>query len=61
MDDGFAAGDVAAGRQKARMCQACHSIDGRARIPQAPNLARRTNDVPAYYSVIEVTVGPPPK
>lgn len=34
-----AAGDVAAGRQKALMCQTCHGLDGRAKIPEAPNLA----------------------
>ena len=36
---GFAAGDVAAGRQKALMCQTCHGLDGQAKIPEAPNLA----------------------
>jgi cytochrome c553 len=37
--DGFAAGDVAAGRQKALMCQTCHGLDGQAKIPEAPSLA----------------------
>jgi cytochrome c553 len=37
--DGFAAGDVTAGRQKALMCQTCHGLDGKAKIPEAPNLA----------------------
>ena len=37
--DGFAAGDAAAGRQKALMCQTCHGLDGKAKIPEAPNLA----------------------
>ena len=37
--DGFAAGDAAAGRQKALMCQTCHDLDGQAKIPEAPNLA----------------------
>jgi cytochrome c553 len=37
--DGFAAGDVAAGRQKALACQTCHGLDGEAKIPEAPNLA----------------------
>jgi cytochrome c553 len=37
--DGFAAGDVAAGRQKALMCQTCHGLDGKVKIPEAPNLA----------------------
>jgi len=36
---GLAAGDVSAGRQKALMCQTCHGLDGRAKIPEAPNLA----------------------
>lgn len=35
----FAAGDVAAGRKKALMCQTCHGLDGRAKIPEAPSLA----------------------
>jgi cytochrome c553 len=35
----LAAGSVAAGRQKALMCQTCHGLDGRAKIPEAPNLA----------------------
>jgi cytochrome c553 len=34
-----AAGDVKAGRQKALQCQACHGMDGAAKIPEAPNLA----------------------
>jgi cytochrome c553 len=92
--DGFAAGDTASGRQKALMCQTCHGLDGRAKIPEAPNLAgqsatylvkaltdyrsgARKNemmslvgptlkdqdiaDLAAYYSGIEVTIGPPPK
>lgn len=33
------AGDVAAGRQKARQCQTCHGLDGMAKLPEAPNLA----------------------
>lgn len=37
--DGFAAGDATAGRQKALMCQTCHGLDGKAKIPEAPNLA----------------------
>ena len=36
---GLAAGDVSAGRQKALMCQTCHGLDGKAKIPEAPNLA----------------------
>ncbi len=94
VNDGFAAGNVTAGRQKALMCQACHGLDGRAKIPEAPNLAGQNDiylvkamkdyrsgarkndmmslvapalkdqdieDLAAYYSAIEVTVGPPPK
>jgi cytochrome c553 len=93
-DNGFAAGNVAAGRQKALMCQTCHGLDGKAKIPEAPNLAGQSaiylvkalndyrsgarkndmmslvaptlkdndvEDLAAYYSAIEVTVGPPPK
>jgi cytochrome c553 len=37
--DARAAGDVAAGRQKALMCQTCHGLDGKAKIPEAPSLA----------------------
>ncbi len=33
------AGDAAAGRQKAQQCQTCHGLDGKATIPEAPNLA----------------------
>jgi cytochrome c553 len=29
---------VIAGRQKALMCQTCHGLDGKAKIPEAPNL-----------------------
>ena len=34
-----AAGNAAAGRQKALICQACHDLDGKSKIPEAPNLA----------------------
>jgi cytochrome c553 len=37
--DGYAAGNVSAGRQKALMCQTCHGLDGSAKIPEAPSLA----------------------
>ena len=37
--DGRAAGDIAAGRQKALVCQTCHGLDGKAKIPEAPSLA----------------------
>jgi hypothetical protein len=33
------AADPAAGRSKARQCQACHGIDGVSRLAEAPNLA----------------------
>ena len=92
--DGFAAGDAAVGRQKALMCQTCHGLDGKAKIPEAPNFAGQSelylvkalkdyrsgarkndmmslvaptlkdkdiDDLAAYYSAIEVTVGAPPK
>jgi cytochrome c553 len=40
---GAAAGaDVAAGRAKALMCQACHGTDGLSKIPDAPNIAGQT-------------------
>jgi cytochrome c553 len=35
----FAAGTVAAGRQKAVQCQTCHGLDGLSKLPEAPNLA----------------------
>lgn len=90
----FAAGNVAAGRQKALQCQTCHGLDGKAKIPEAPNLAGQSeiylvkalkdfrsgarkndmmslvaptlkdqdiDDLAAYFSAIEITVGPPPK
>ncbi len=40
-----AAQDVAAGRRKAVACQACHGLDGLAKLPDAPNLAAQ----PASY------------
>lgn len=33
------AADPAAGRAKARQCQACHGIDGVSRLAEAPNLS----------------------
>jgi len=36
---GAAAQDVAAGRRKAVACQACHGLDGIAKLPDAPHLA----------------------
>jgi cytochrome c553 len=35
----LAAGDVAAGRQKALACQTCHGLDGLSKLPEAPHLA----------------------
>ena len=34
-----AAGDAAAGRKKAVQCATCHGLDGKAKLPEAPNLA----------------------
>jgi cytochrome c553 len=34
--------DVAAGRAKALMCQACHGTDGLSKVPDAPNIAGQT-------------------
>jgi cytochrome c553 len=39
MQPAAAAGDAKAGRQKALKCQACHGLDGLAKLPDAPNLA----------------------
>jgi len=33
------AGDRSAGKGKARVCVACHGVDGLSRMPDAPNLA----------------------
>ncbi|HEY3595952.1 MAG TPA: cytochrome c [Paraburkholderia sp.] len=38
------AADAAAGRAKAIQCQACHGLDGMAKIPEAPNLAGQNED-----------------
>ena len=43
VNDGFAAGNVTAGLQKALACQACHGMDGKAKIPEAPNLAGQSD------------------
>lgn len=32
-------GDAQLGKQKAKMCQNCHGIDGLAKIPSAPSIA----------------------
>lgn len=34
-----AAGDAAAGRDKAKICRACHGLDGVARLPNAATIA----------------------
>jgi len=34
----YAAGNVAAGRQKALQCQTCHGLDGLSKLPEAPHL-----------------------
>ena len=36
-------GDPALGRKKALQCQACHGMDGIAKIPEAANLAGQTD------------------
>ena len=41
--DGLAAGNATAGKQKALMCQTCHGLDGKAKIPEAPNLAGQSD------------------
>ncbi|RZT31287.1 c-type cytochrome [Cupriavidus agavae] len=33
------AADAQAGRAKALQCQACHGMDGKSRLPEAPHLA----------------------
>lgn len=38
------AADVKAGRAKAVQCQACHGMDGLAKVPEAPNLAGQNED-----------------
>jgi cytochrome c553 len=40
-----AAQDVAAGKRKALACQACHGLDGLAKLPDAPHIAAQ----PAAY------------
>ncbi|TCD22548.1 cytochrome c [Pseudomonas sp. IC_126] len=34
-----AAGDIASGKTKAKMCAACHGLDGLSKAADAPNLA----------------------
>ncbi|HWT35436.1 MAG TPA: cytochrome c [Paraburkholderia sp.] len=38
------AADAAKGRAKAVQCQACHGMDGIAKVPEAPNLAGQNED-----------------
>jgi cytochrome c553 len=38
------AGDAEAGRKKAVQCQACHGLDGLAKIPGAPHLAGQVEE-----------------
>ena len=85
-----AAGSIKAGRDKAQMCATCHGLDGKSKVPEAPNLAgqiesyivgqlrafksgerkneqmsviaqalsqQEIQDLAAYFSAIEVTVG----
>ena len=42
--DGATAQDAAAGGRKALLCQACHGLDGLARIPGAPHLAGQVQE-----------------
>ena len=51
----FADGDLAAGHKVALQCQACHGMDGIAKIPEAANLAGQsevylTSSLNAYKS-----------
>jgi cytochrome c553 len=39
-----AAGDATAGRKKAVQCQACHGLDGLAKIPGAPHIAGQVEE-----------------
>lgn len=38
------AADPAAGRVKARQCQACHGMDGLSKLAEAPNLRAQVED-----------------
>jgi cytochrome c553 len=40
----LAAQDAAAGRQQALQCQACHGLDGLAKVPGAPHLAGQVEE-----------------
>jgi cytochrome c553 len=41
---GAVAQDAAAGRQKALQCQACHGLDGLAKVPGAPHIAGQVQE-----------------
>ncbi|MGN8554498.1 UNVERIFIED_CONTAM: c-type cytochrome, partial [Microbacterium sp. SLM126] len=41
------AADAKAGRAKAMQCQACHGLDGKSKLPEAPHLA---GQVEAYLA-----------
>lgn len=43
----LAAGDAAAGKEKASRCQACHGVAGKAAMPLYPHLAGQN---PAYLA-----------
>jgi cytochrome c553 len=38
-----AAGDPAAGREKAKLCRTCHGIDGVGKMPNVPNIGGETD------------------
>jgi cytochrome c553 len=44
LNDAALAGDRKAGRQKALQCQACHGLDGLAKIPGAPHIAGQVEE-----------------
>ena len=37
-DSAQAGGDPAAGREKAKLCRACHGLDGVGKMPNVPNI-----------------------
>lgn len=43
-----AAGDAAKGKQKAALCSGCHGANGKATVPNTPNLA---GQVPGYLEL----------
>ncbi len=38
------AGDPQAGQEKAKLCEACHGMDGKSILPEYPNLAGQHED-----------------